>query len=170
MAGKLVEASGAVRIRSDVERKRLFGLAPEQRSHSEDVAKLYSADMSNRTFQRMQDLASVVLNAGFPVIVDGTFLHRQVRDDFHSLARQLQLPFVILDCIADPGEIRRRLLARESAQHDASEAGLNVMEQQLGQIEPLSDVELTLRLAADSADNAEQLWDRLERQLGTDEL
>ena len=64
------------------------------------------------------------------VIVDGTFLDRRVRDDFRRLARQLEVPFVILDCVADLRELRRRLLARESDGLDASEADVGVMEQQ----------------------------------------
>ncbi len=92
VAARLVEASGAIRIRSDVERKRLFGLAPEQHSQPDDAATLYSTDMSRRTFQRLAELAETVVDAGFPVIVDATFLHRRVRDDFHQLATAARRP------------------------------------------------------------------------------
>jgi aminoglycoside phosphotransferase family enzyme/predicted kinase len=164
-AGKLVEASGAVRIRSDVERKRLFGLAPEQRSRPEDAARLYSSTLSKRTFQRLGELATTVLDAGFAVIVDGTFLHRRVRDDFRQLARRLDVPFAILDCVAAPDAIRERLRARERAAQDASEADVAVMERQAVQREPLTDSEQALAVTVDSGAAAGALWQALDRHL-----
>jgi aminoglycoside phosphotransferase family enzyme/gluconate kinase len=166
VAGGLVEASGAVRIRSDVERKRLFGLAPEERSRPGDNATLYSTAMSARTFERLAQLAKVILQAGFPVIVDGTFLHHHVRDDFRLLAQQLDVPFTILHCVADPDQIRLRLRARESVGRDASEADVIVMEQQVDQLQPLTAEEREVSVAVDSGWEAETLWAALCRQLG----
>ena len=161
VAGRIVETSGAVRIRSDVERKRLFGLAPEQSSRPEDAETLYSTEMSARTFRRLAEIAETVLAAGFTVIVDGTFLHRHVRDDFNRLARRLDVPFVIVNCLADPQEMRRRLLKRASSGGDASEADIRVMEQQMNQLEPLADDELDVAVAVDSGSDANEIWDVL---------
>ncbi len=165
VAGKLVEASGAVRIRSDVERKRLFGLAPEQRSQPGDEATLYSKDMSRRTFQRLVELAEVILDAGFPVIVDGTFLHRRVRDDFLHLAQRLGVTFAIIDCVADPDTIRERLLLRESTGGDASEADIDVVAGQMAHQQPLTDAERELAVTLDSGLGAGALWDALRSRL-----
>jgi uncharacterized protein len=165
VAARLVEASGAVRLRSDVERKRLFGLAPEQHSQSGDKPTLYSTDMSRKTFQRLGELAEQVLEAGFPVIVDGTFLHRDVRDDFRQLAQRLNKPFAILACVADMEDIRSRLAAREHGQTDASEAGIGVMEQQQHQIEPPAGEELEFVVEVDSGWDASELWNALRSQL-----
>ena len=60
IAGALVASSGAVRIRSDVERKRLAGMAPEQRSEPQQRDSLYSAAMSRKTFSRLEELAGIV--------------------------------------------------------------------------------------------------------------
>jgi aminoglycoside phosphotransferase family enzyme/predicted kinase len=165
VAGKLVEATGAVRIRSDVERKRLFGLAPEQRSRPEDVPTLYATDMSRKTFQRLQLLSAQVIGAGFPVIVDGTFLHQRVRDDFRRLAGQLEVPFIILECVADLQELRRRLLTREAGGLDASEADIAVMEQQRKKMEPLSEAEREAALVVDSGVDADALGEAVSRKL-----
>ncbi len=165
VAGKLVEASGAVQIRSDVERKRLFGLAPEDRSRPRDQAALYSSEMSDRTFRRLAELAAVILDGGFPVIVDGTFLHRQVRDDFRHLARRLNTPFAILHCSAGQDEIRRRLVAREQGWTDASEADVAVMERQREQLEPPADEELDSVVKVDSEWDTAELWDALRQRL-----
>ncbi len=164
-AGKLVEAGGAVRVRSDVERKRLFGLAPEARSQPADEPVLYGPEMTRRTFRRLSGIAEQVVGAGFGVIVDATFLHRRVRDDFRALAARLRVPFAIIDCSADAAELRRRLTARERTGRDASEAGVAVMERQLLEIEPLAGAELACRMRADSAAGADALWRQFQQAL-----
>lgn len=162
VADKLVAAGGAVRIRSDVERKRLFGLAPEQRSEPADADRLYGRAMSRRTFARLEQLAAAALTAGFAAIVDATFLHRSSRDRFRRLAGRLGLPFVIIDCKAAPELLRQRLARREQHANDASEAGIRVMESQLEIDQPLGDAELASAMAADSGEDQDALWLRLQ--------
>jgi uncharacterized protein len=151
-----------VRIRSDVERKRLAGMAPEQRSETRQRASLYSTAMSEKTFSRLAELAEVVIEAGFPVIIDATFLRRSTRDSFRQLARRLSVPFVIVDCIAEPDQLRQRLIERGA--RDASEADVAVMEQQLGSAQPLTPEEQAYRLAVNSAEDAATLWQRVQAQ------
>jgi predicted kinase len=148
-----------------VERKRLFGLAPEQRSRPEDEATLYSSTMSAQTFSRLEQLATLILDAGFPVIVDGTFLHRRVREDFRRLAERRGAPFVILDCTATMVDIRSRLQARQQSGSDASEADMRVMEAQLAQVEPFGDAEQP-RVVVDSAWDRQRLWHCVQNVLG----
>ena len=121
--------------------------------------------MHRKTFARLEALAATALEAGFAVIVDATLLHREVRDTFRSLARQLAVPFVIIDCEVAPAELRRRLVERERLQQDASEADVAVMEQQLAIDQPLSGDELACRLQADSAEDQAALWQRFQQQL-----
>lgn len=162
VAGALVEQSGAVRIRSDVERKRLAGLTPEQRSEPQQRDSLYSAAMSRETFARLENLASMVIGAGFPVIVDATFLHQGTRDTFHALARSLSVPFVIVDCIAEPEQMRQRLAQRARHAKDASEADVAVMERQLQSAQGLTEREQAYSLAVDSSEDGATLWRSLK--------
>ncbi|MGE8375162.1 MAG: AAA family ATPase, partial [Diaphorobacter nitroreducens] len=78
LAAALLE-QGAVRLRSDVERKRLYGLAALDRSAARGV-DLYTSEASQRTFAHLRQQARAVLQAGYPVIVDAAFLHRRERD------------------------------------------------------------------------------------------
>jgi aminoglycoside phosphotransferase family enzyme/predicted kinase len=165
VAGALVEASGAVRLRSDVERKRLAGIAPEQRSAPQQQAELYSLAMSRRTFARLEELAAEVIGAGLPVIVDATFLHRGSRDNFRQLADTLSIPFVIVDCVADPAQLRQRLVERESHGRDASEATVAVMENQVRDAQPLAREEQPYRLAVESAEDTATLWGRFQAHM-----
>jgi predicted kinase len=170
IAGGLVAASGAVRIRSDVERKRLAGLSPEQRSEPRDETVLYGAAMSRKTFSRLETLAALTVKAGFPVIIDATFLHRSVRNSFRELAHKLSVPFVIIDCMAEPEQLRQRLIERERLRQDASEADVAVMEQQLGVDQAFSGEELGYRLEAGSSEDDATLWQRFQKQCWPNEF
>lgn len=112
-----------IRLRSDVERKRLFGLAPDAASDG----SIYGPDANQRTYGRLRTLAATLLADGWPVLVDAAFLRRAERDEFRTLATSLGVRFAILACEAPIDELRRRLTARTG---DASEATVAVLEQQ----------------------------------------
>ncbi|MFQ5486896.1 MAG: AAA family ATPase [Gammaproteobacteria bacterium] len=134
----LLENLGAVRIRSDVERKRLFGMDSEQSAAAAPAQGLYSAAASECTYQRLAELAGTVIEAGFPVVVDATFLRREWRMAFHELARQLGVPFLILHCHAPQALLRRWIVQRRMSGGDASDADLAVLDHQLATQEPLT--------------------------------
>lgn len=137
----VLESQGALRLRSDVERKRLFGYTTEARTQSALDSGLYSADASTRTYQHLAALAETVIGAGFPALVDATFLKRAQRDVFRALAERLRVPFVIFDCSAPADLLRERVSTRALEARDASEATLGVLERQLQQCEPVSEEE-----------------------------
>ena len=154
----LLEQTGAIRLRSDVERKRLFGLSPSDRSSGEIKDAVYGTETTRKTYDRLHALARQLLLFGYPVIVDATFLKRQHRDAFKKLAASSNVPFLILDMQAKPGTLRERVAARAVASDDASEADLSVLEQQERDQEPLAPDERvsTLRLhSGDPFDPAE---------------
>ncbi len=137
----LLEAQGAVRIRSDVERKRLAGLGALARSHSAPGGGLYGADTTAATYARLETLAVPVLRGGFSVILDATYLRRAQRDSARRLAAAQGVPLSILHFDAAPGLLRERLRQRAAAASDASEAGTAVLELQIRTAEPLQDDE-----------------------------
>jgi predicted kinase len=136
------ETASTVRIRSDVERKRLFGLAPD----ADSGGSIYSPDATLRTYGRLAAIARTALDDGWPVIVDAAFLKHGEREAFRSLAAASGVPCRILACEAPADELRRRL--RERA-NDASEATVAVLEQQLLWVEPLTSEELRHAIPSD---------------------
>ena len=138
----LLEQVGAVRIRTDVERKRLHGLAPTARSDAAAAKALYSADATRRTYDHVFDLAAGVAGAGLVVIVDGTFLRRWQRDRFRALAAELGVPFVVVAFAATEATLRRRVAGRARLGTDASDADLGVLEHQLSRRQALGADEM----------------------------
>ena len=145
IAAELLAVAGAIRIRSDVERKRLFGLAPLQRS-TEQMVDIYTPEATRRTFERLAACARTALQAGYPVIVDAAFLRRADRLAFRALAVELRVPFSILHCHATEAQLRQRVAARRTSGTDASEADLTVLERQLATHEALDGEERMMTL------------------------
>jgi len=134
---QLLQEVGAIRIRSDVERKRLHGLPALADSRASGVA-IYTPDATRRTYGRLFALAEPALRAGWPVVLDAAFLRRAERDQAHALAQSLRVPFSILECIAADDVMRQRLQLRRG---DASEANVAVLEQLSAAAEPLAEEE-----------------------------
>jgi uncharacterized protein len=129
--------ASTLRLRSDVERKRLFGLSRSTASGAGVDAGIYAADAHQRTYAHLREQAAMLLRNGWSVVVDAAFLNRADRDSFYALARQMGAGFSILAPQASPEQLRQRILARSAAGHDASEATLAVLAQQMQVIEPL---------------------------------
>ena len=138
LSQQLLENLGAIRLRSDVERKRLHRLPAYARSGSDIDSGIYTPEASQRTYARLAELAQAVLRSGYPVIVDATFLRRSQRNLLHSVAEQLRTPFVIIDLQAPESTLRERVQHRTRQEQEVSEAGLAVLNHQLVTREPLS--------------------------------
>lgn len=127
----LIPLAGALRVRSDVERKRLQGLAADAHTGSGIGQGIYDPASTAQTYARLADCARAIIASGRPAIVDATFLQRQQRQQFQVLAAELGVPFHILDCQAPEAVLRERVQARAEQGSDASEADLAVLERQL---------------------------------------
>ena len=112
---ELVGRLPAIRARSDLERKRLHGLAASARTGSALGAGLYAAAASRRTYAALAEIADRLLRNGQNAVVDATFLRRSERLEFRQVAAANAARFVILDCTASPAELRRRILKRGAA-------------------------------------------------------
>ncbi|MFU8797686.1 MAG: AAA family ATPase, partial [Gammaproteobacteria bacterium] len=137
-AKQLVEKLGAVQIRSDVERKRLVGLSSSSKTNSPVNQGIYTEAFNQKTYQRLLELADIILRSGYSVIVDAAFLNKQHRDGFAQLAKRQQVPFKISPCYLQEDELKKRLLSRVN---DPSEACSHVVSMQLETIEELNDEE-----------------------------
>ena len=164
LSQQVLEQLGAVRLRSDVERKRLFGLgALETSRHIE--GGIYTEAASVQTFQHLHDLARGLLRAGYPVIVDATFLKQAHRAPFAQLAAAMDVPLHILALQADEALLRQRLHARSAGGGDASEAGIAVLDMQLQAIDPFTEHEMAClsRFQADDLKHWPRSIERLVR-------
>jgi predicted kinase len=150
LSERLIPAIGAVRMRADLERKRLAGLGPLDMSHSGVAEKLYASAVTERVYERLRDCADSALAAGFNAIVDASFLQAAQRERLRQLAIERHVPLLILSCHADAATLNARLETRAHAGRDPSEATRAVLEHQLATQEPLSEAECAQALVIDT--------------------
>ncbi len=141
LATALCQRHGWVHLRSDVERRRLFGrwgtpLEPVREGDPYDpalTAELYGT--------LLPQAAEAVLRAGFTLVVDATFLSHRQRSIFTELADRLRTPWWILACPVSPAVARERLAQRQRDGGDPSEADEAVLSQQWKVLEALTALE-----------------------------
>lgn len=148
----LMQTPGAIRLRSDVERKRLAGLDALARSGSGVGETLYAVDSTRRTYEHLAGLAGALLDAGWPVIVDATFTARWQRELLREQAQSRGAAFRILDFQVPVETLRARILARARQGSDASEANLDVLRHQMDTQEVLAEEERAAVVAMPATD------------------
>lgn len=157
MASQICNVHGWIHLRSDVERRRLFGrwgtpVAPLRQGEAYSpaiTAELYG--------QILPAAAEAVIEAGLTVVVDATFLKREQREVFIKLADRCQVPWVILVCKV-PLEVARERIHKRRAQHqDPSEADEAVLMRQWQEIEPLNAEEQSNQIVCSDLDTVCQL-------------
>ncbi len=152
---------GAISIHSDVERKRIAGLAPTELSHSGPDMGIYTHKHTEATYRSLLHLAESILRAGLPVLVDATFLRQSDRNQFRQLAEALDIPFVILDFQQSEEELRQRIRRRLTLADQTSEANEQVLDKQLLAQEPLTHEEGSFSYRIGPNTNLEELAAKL---------
>jgi len=170
LSERLCQVAGAIRLRSDVERKRIHGLWAGDHSHGQIGSNLYRADATRSTYQRLRQLSAQAIQCGYSIVVDAAFLVRWQRDLFLDLARRCRIPCVIVDLDVDLDVLRARVSARHAHGRDASDADLDVLEWQITTSEPLNADELAITMRTDggtlsSASSLEVLWTRIDAEI-----
>jgi aminoglycoside phosphotransferase family enzyme/predicted kinase len=130
LAQRLARELPAITIRSDLERKRLAGLAPQAQAGTGIASGLYAPGVSDDVYQHMAGLARAVLRGGRHVIVDAAFLRRASRQLFAAVAAECGLVPVVVACEAPLPTLRARIGQRGARGDDPSEATVEVLEWQ----------------------------------------
>jgi predicted kinase len=124
LAPSLGSVPGAVHLRSDLERKALFGVEETVRL----TAEAYSAEASSTVYDTLCRKARIALTAGHSVIVDAVYSTPRERSAIEAVASALGVPFRGLWLTAGGAELVARVAARRN---DASDATPEFVAQQL---------------------------------------
>jgi aminoglycoside phosphotransferase family enzyme/predicted kinase len=155
LSERVMQSLDAIRIRSDVERKRLAGMQPTDRAAADSQQGMYEPAFTHRTYTRLLECAKSSLEGGFNTIVDAAFLDAANRRMFERFADDHRIPYVIVSCEADRATLMLRVQTRQTAHADPSDAGTEVLQWQLQNSDPLDAEELprtvTVRTDASNA-------------------
>lgn len=127
IAPALGRAPGAIHLRSDVERKRLFAVPETARL----PGNAYLPEVSARVHARLRELAEAALRAGQAVIVDATYRKPEERAAIAAVATRVGTPFIGLWLEAPTEVLTQRVNDRRL---DASDATAAIVATQSGQI------------------------------------
>ncbi|RQR35049.1 kinase [Burkholderia sp. Bp9143] len=142
----LSERLGAIRLSSDVERKRFAGASEQTRL----PPGAYSDTAIDEIYERLLSEAGVVLDSGYTALVDATFLRERNRAAFISLAARLGVRVVILDFTASQATLAARVAARAAHGRDASDADTAVLARQIEHADPLTEPEAAISIRFDT--------------------
>ena len=132
VSNQLMAALPAIRVRSDVERKRMFGLDEHASSHSPVGQGIYTKDANDAVYTRLYAVANTVLSSGRNVILDAAFLRQAERATAFHVAQDCGCSAVIVDVQAPEKILRDRLRDRDRDKQNVSEAGAERPESSTG--------------------------------------
>jgi aminoglycoside phosphotransferase family enzyme/predicted kinase len=136
LARRLAPALGAVHLRSDIERKRLAGLAPLARSASAVARGLYARAVTAAVYAHLAECATDTVAGGYTTIVDASFAAPGDRARFRALAAHLGIDLQIVYCHAPRRLLESRIRQRSHRADDPSEANLEVLHWQVRHFTP----------------------------------
>lgn len=161
LARRLAERYHLHLIRSDVTRKELLGLAPEERRHVPFNQGEYAPSITERTYAAMVEGAAARLAAGDSVILDGCFIKRSQRAAAVALARRLGVPLLVLECRTSEEVIRQRLEQRARKANAVSDGRWEIYRQQVEEFEPPDELAGDERVVVDRSRPVDELLEEL---------
>jgi len=161
----LVERLGWLHLRSDAERKRLFGQWGAGTDQSIPLtADHYRPHISEHLYGEVLPAhAASTLQAGFSVIVDATFLDVRHRAVMAEVAARAGTTMHILDCRVSESVAKERIEERNARGGDPSDANAAVLAHQLASAAPLTPEEQSRAIIVDSATGIDAAVAAVER-------
>jgi hypothetical protein len=167
LARRLTDQAGFQLIRSDVIRKELAGLPPNDPTPDHLRKRLYSSERNDRTYSECERRAEEILIAGGRAIVDANFREERKRKAFVQLALRLGVPIILLICEADPATTQTRLQSRKN---DASDADWAVYEHAVEEWQSLSDEVRRIAYTISTTGSAESSFEKATEVLAEEGL
>jgi len=156
LSTRLIPSLAAIRLRSDLERKRLAGLSPTADSQSEIESGIYNRATTGAVYEQLLETAGELLRAGLNVIVDASFLSASRRQRARRIAEHSGADYVLVRTVASETELQKRLKRRGKGTN-VSEADIAVLHHQLDSADPLAADELDATITVDTEEEIDIL-------------
>lgn len=127
LGGEVDGALGAVHLRSDVLRKKMWGVPLLEPL----PAEAYTQEAGDRVYRELFRLAGLALRAGFPVVLDAVFARPWERDAAEEAARAAGVPFQGIWLEAGQAVLEARVENRAMLRTDSSDADAAVVRRQM---------------------------------------
>jgi hypothetical protein len=138
-------------ISSDITRKELAGVPPEEHQYQDFARGIYSPEFTRRTYQAMLEQAKRHLAKGRSVVMDGTFRRANDRRLATVLADEHDAGVWMVECVLPPHIARRRLDQRVAAGDGISDGRWEIYQQQRQEWESVKEVPEERHLLLDTS-------------------
>ncbi len=165
LARRIAELYSLELIRSDVVRKEMVGIAPDERRWLPFDQGEYAPEMTDRTYGEMLERARALLEVGHSVVLDGCYTKRLQRDGAVDLARRLGVKFLLLECRTSEDVIRERLERRAQKAGTVSDGRWEIYHRQLAEFEPPEEITGDRRVVLDRSKPVDELLHELAAML-----
>lgn len=118
--------------------------------------------MTQRTYNRLIELAKILTKAGYNIILDAKFDQLQYRQPLLEFALQENIPLTIIHCTAPLSVLAERLSRR---QKDISDATPDLLPQQQSQQQPFTEAEKPFVVTLDTSLPGTTLSERIREIL-----
>jgi predicted kinase len=151
-------------ISSDVTRKELAGIAPQERRFEKFDSGIYSDEFSRQTYDTMLTRARRLLASGESVLLDASFKKRQDRLSARNLADEVKADFLIVECTLDEQSIKERLEQRVR-EGSVSDGRWEIFGSQKEDFEPIDEVtgrnHVIVNTSEPLSDIETAIWERI---------
>lgn len=154
-ARKLAERLGAEIIRTDVLRKELLNIKTTEKRYEDFGAGVYSDDVTRLVYEKAFDLTEQKIKKGKAVIIDASFKKRAQRQKAADLAKNIHVPFYILECVCPDEITKKRLEKRVLESNNISDGRWELFQRQRDDYEAIDEVPANCLLKIDSSSNQE---------------
>ena len=144
VARTIARNTSAIQIRSDVVRKHLGGIPLDQPG----TDRIYTAEMTQKTYKRLLDLGIMLAKEGYTVILDAKYDRINLRQPVIAQAQAHKIPLKIFYCTAPISVLCDRLKKR---QNDVSDATADLITTQQENAEAFTTAEQAYVIEVDTS-------------------
>lgn len=141
LAVRLGERLGVEPLRSDIFRKRLFGLSALSHQLDNYGAGIYTPKTTELIYKALFEKTGSALDRGESVIIDASFICRRHRMQAKDLASRKSARFMIVECVAPASVVKERLERRAMLSNEPSDGRWETFISQQADFEPIRDDE-----------------------------
>jgi aminoglycoside phosphotransferase family enzyme/predicted kinase len=155
LSTKLMSTLPAVRINSDIERKRMFELDESEDSGSDVAEGIYTDAANKELYGRIHGIGATILRSRHDVILDASYLKFSEREHAREMAADCNAGIVFIQAHAPVKILRDRIYKRARNGKETSEADPAVLAHQLETAEPLTRKERRAAISWDSCEKTD---------------
>ena len=157
--------TGAGAISSDEVRKELAGIPPTQSRYVRWGTDIYTPEFSARTHEEMRGRARDGLTKGDSVILEASYRKKAERQAVYDLAREMAVPFVLIETVCSEEVIKERLDIRMREGTATSDGRWDLYDTQKTEYDPVEEVSPSDHITLDTSGSQDEVSGFLLREL-----